>query len=103
MVPPVESYYTAQCYRQENILTYFSEHLEGRRLVNDSGRPVVVRHRLGWEVYYLSTASYGAGLSRSLLPQIIVLFHVSVSPVTLSVLTSIVRTLAHLTEYCILC
>ncbi len=58
---------------------------------------------LAWavEIFYLSTPSFGGTLSRSLLAQMLDSLHLSVSPNTLYVLDSMLRKLAHLTEYSI--
>jgi len=52
-------------------------------------------------IYYLSTPAFGAHRSLPLLARLLAFFDVSISPTTLGVLDSFIRTLAHLTEYAI--
>ena len=58
---------------------------------------------LAWaaEIFYLSTPTFKGSLSQSLLTQLLNSLHLSVAPDTLDVLDSILRKLAHLTEYTI--
>jgi VanZ family protein len=56
---------------------------------------------LAWaaEIFYLSTQRFAGSLSQSLLARVLVSLHVSVSPDALEKLDSLLRKLAHLTEY----
>lgn len=58
---------------------------------------------LAWaaEIFYLSTPTFKGSLSQSLLTQLLNSLQLSVAPDTLDILDSIVRKLAHLTEYAI--
>ena len=58
---------------------------------------------LAWAalIFHLSTPAFGAHRSLPLLARLLEFFDVSVSPTTLGVLNSFIRTLAHLTEYSI--
>src|SRR5260370_16307494 len=58
---------------------------------------------LAWaaEIFYLSTPTFRGSLSQSLLTQLLDSLHLSVAPGTLDILDSILRKLAHLTEYTI--
>ena len=59
---------------------------------------------LAWagEIFYLSTPTFSGSFSQSFLTQVLDGLHLSVSPDTLDLLDSILRKLAHLTEYAIL-
>jgi VanZ family protein len=59
---------------------------------------------LAWAVlvFYLSTERFGSGFSQGLLAQAITLLHISVSPRTFHILDTLLRKIAHLTEYGIL-
>ena len=52
-------------------------------------------------IFYLSTPAFAAHRSLPLLARLLAFFDVSLSPTTLGVLNSFIRTLAHLTEYAI--
>lgn len=58
---------------------------------------------LGWAVaiYRLSTETFGSSFSGWLLAQALSLLHISVSPTTFSVLHTLLRKGAHLTEYAV--
>ncbi len=52
-------------------------------------------------IFHLSTPTYSTTHSITLLARLLVFFEVSVSPTTLAVLNSLIRTVAHLTVYAI--
>jgi VanZ family protein len=58
---------------------------------------------LAWaaQIFYLSTATFRASLSESLLAGILASFHLSLSPDTLHIVNSLLRKLAHLAQYSI--
>jgi VanZ family protein len=73
--------------------------------LNLSKRRVSLRlTTLAWAVlvFYLSTERFGSDFSQGLLAQALTLLHISVSPRTFHVLDTLLRKIAHLTEYGIL-
>ena len=58
---------------------------------------------LAWavEIFYLSTPTFRGSLSHTLLTQMLERLHLSIAPDTVDVFDSILRKLAHLTEYSI--
>jgi VanZ family protein len=58
---------------------------------------------LAWAglIFYLSTGTFGTQFSASLLAKILAFLHVSVSPMAFHTLHTLVRKLAHFTEYAI--
>ena len=73
--------------------------------LNLSKRRVALRlATLAWAVlvFYLSTERFGSGFSQGLVAQALTLLHISVSPRTFHVLDTLLRKIAHMTEYGIL-
>ena len=73
--------------------------------LNLSKRRVALRlATLAWAVlvFYLSTERFGSGFSQGLVAQVLTLLHISVSPRTFHVLDTLLRKIAHVTEYGIL-
>src|ERR1017187_2859481 len=70
-----------------------------------SKRRVVLRlTTLAWAVlvFYLSTERFGSDFSQGLVAQALTLLHISVSPRTFHILDTLLRKIAHMTEYGIL-
>ena len=59
---------------------------------------------LAWAVlvFYLSTERFGSDFSQGLVAQALTLLHISVSPRTFHILDTLLRKIAHMTEYGIL-
>src|ERR1035441_8688299 len=59
---------------------------------------------LAWAVlvFYLSTERFGSDFSQGLVAQALTLLHISVSPKTFHILDTLLRKIAHMTEYGIL-
>jgi len=53
-------------------------------------------------VFYLSTERFGSDFSQALVAQALMLLHISVSPRTFHILDTLLRKIAHITEYGIL-
>jgi VanZ family protein len=67
-------------------------------------RPGLCLATLAWAVlvFYLSTERFGPDFSRALVAQALSLLHISVSPRTFHILDTLLRKIAHMTEYGIL-
>jgi VanZ family protein len=73
-------------------------------------RLLISRRALCWpltlmwaaQIYHFSTARYRSEVSWSFLEQLLQTLHVTVSSPTISTLNTIIRKLAHLSEYCFL-
>jgi len=73
--------------------------------LNFSKRRVALRlATLAWAVlvFYLSTERFGSDFSQGLIAQALTLLHLSVSPRTFHILDTLLRKIAHMTEYGIL-